>query len=303
MIDFAPNCMHRTPSWDEPDFNDNNTTERMLAQACNHNVHIAIDLSGFWSGSHSHSHLQALHQKMAPIQVSLMGHLSGMGGLVDLIVTDSYAYPPDNAPFYDEKPAYLPFSFHPIALDAWPLMQDMDTTSSTFTLGFFNELLKMNAQMFTVIAAAMQRVLHSHAVRLVMMLNHHEQMPQKAFTIAQSIMAEAASRGCAADQLQFVKPLPAVLHSLRMASMPDLCLDSTTLQGGRTSLDYLASAVPLVTMPRVTINRRIGGSLYRALGIHSEAEPGLIPDTLKGYEDAIFGFVTGTAELNRGPAG
>lgn len=234
-----------------------------------HEIDILVDLQGQTSGARA----DMLGYRPAPIQLTYLG-MPATTGLpsIDYVIADEYLIPGAYAPFYTEKPLYMPDVYQVsdrqrVATEA-PSRQDCGLPEEGFVFCSFNNSYKYTPEVFAVWMQILQRVPGS--VLWLLADNSWSEM---------HLRAHAASHGVAAERLVFA-PRVAPENYLARYHRADLFLDTFPFNAGTTANDCLWMGCPLLTLTGRSFASRMAGALLTAAGL-----PELICHDLASYAD------------------
>jgi len=247
-------------------------------------IDILIDLQGLTAGARP----QILSFRPAPVQVTYLG-FTGTTGLpwIDYVIADKYLIPEELAPYFTEKPLYMPHCFQVSdtkrEVAATPTTRaDNNLPDNAFIFCAFNNNYKFTPDMFAVWMRILTRVPGS----VLWLLADNEW--------ARENMCKAAdAHGVSRDRLVFATRAvpPDYLARYKIA---DLFLDTFPFNGGTTANDALWMGLPLLTCSGKTFASRMAGSLLTNLGL-----PELITTNLKEYEEKAVRLATRNGEIGK----
>jgi protein O-GlcNAc transferase len=231
-------------------------------------VDILIDLTLHTTGAR----LEISALRPAPIQMGWLGFPGSSGAdYLDYLLTDKIVTPPDQAPHYSEKLAYLPETFQPND-DRQPIAPGRSTRAeyglpeNGFVFCSFNQAYKIEPVLFDLWMALLRdlpdSVLWLHRINEVAPVN---------------LQREAAKRGVAPERLVFADRPEKPVH-LRRLALADLALDTRLYNGHTTSSDALWAGLPVLTMLGSHYAARVSASVLTAIGM-----PDLVATNLEGY--------------------
>lgn len=245
---------------------------------------IVVDVKGH-SGN---NRLPILAFRTAPVQLALLGFPGGIeANFIDYNIFDPIVAPPKDRSLYHESHVYLPHSYFPT--DNTPPSADKPVTRTDFGLpqnqfifASFNKTYKIEPEVFQVWLRLLQQTPDS----VLWLLCSNRQARNHLRTTAGKV-------GINPQRLIFTGTLPKPDHLARL-SLADLALDTFTVNGHTTSVDYLWAAVPLVTLPGDHVASRVSASLLIALGV-----PELITHSLDDYFALSLHLATHPKKLQR----
>jgi len=231
-------------------------------------VDILIDLTLHTTGAR----LEIPALRPAPIQMGWLGFPGSSGAeFFDYLLTDKIVTPPDQAPHYSEKLAYLPETFQPND-DRQPIAPGRSTRAeyglpeNGFVFCSFNQPYKIEPVLFDLWMGLLRdlpdSVLWLHRLNEVAPVN---------------LQREAAKRGVAPERLVFADRPEKPVH-LRRLALADLALDTRLYNGHTTSSDALWAGLPVLTMLGSHYAARVSASVLTAIGL-----PDLVATSLEGY--------------------
>jgi predicted O-linked N-acetylglucosamine transferase (SPINDLY family) len=238
--------------------------------ARNLQIGIAVDLMGFTEQSRT----GIFAHRAAPIQVNYLGFAATMGAnYIDYIIADKIAIPPEEAEFYSEKIAYLPYSFQ--VNDRTRRISDRRFTRDELGLpvnGFvfccFNNSYKITPDVFGIWMGLLTKLDGS-----VLWLSGSNASAVK------SLRAEATRHGIGSERIVFAERMDHLSDHLARHAAADLFLDTFYYNAHTTASDALWAGLPLVTRMGDTFAARVAASLLNAVGL-----PDLITRTSEEYE-------------------
>lgn len=257
--------------------------EEIADLARNLQVDIGVDLKGFTD----HSRTGIFAHRAAPIQVNYLGYPGTMGAnYIDYIIADRILIRPEEAEFYSEKIAYLPYSYQvndrtrrisdrPFTRDELCLPRD------AFVFCCFNNCFKITPEVFDIWMRLLTKVDGS----VLWLLESNA-------SAVKSLRAEAMRRGIPSDRLVFAEPMDLPDHLARHASA-DLFLDTFYYNAHTTASDALWAGLLLVTRLGDTFAGRVAASLLNAIGL-----PELITRTSDEYEQLALELATNRDKLS-----
>ncbi len=210
----------------------------------------------------------------APIQAHYLGYgLTSGSDFLQYLITDPVFMPPYMQAFCSEKLVYLPHTFMatvraPIS-DAPVTRAELDLPEDAFVFANFNLPVKFEPVMFSAWMRIMKAVPGS-----VLWLGGWTK------TARDNLRREAESRGVAGARLIFSEIVKHPLHCARLG-LADLALDNLYHGGGVTTVDYLWSGLPVLTVVGETPPQRLGATLLGAAEM-----PELITESLDEFERA-----------------
>ncbi|MDP2903022.1 MAG: tetratricopeptide repeat protein [Methylovulum sp.] len=247
-----------------------------------HEIDILIDLTGLTSGAR----YKILAYKPAPIQLSYLGFVGSCGmPQIDYILVDRFVFPEALAPFYVEKPLYLPEVYQ--ANDSkreiapTPSKAACGLPTDSFVYCSFNGSYKITPDVFAVWMRILKRTPNS-----VLWLVADNPWAQDNLT------RQAIKHGIDAGRLIFAERV-APADYLARYRVADLLLDTSPYNAGTTASDALWAGLPVLTCPGRTFASRMAGSLLNAAGLTE-----LIVSDWLAYENKAVQLAQQPAELD-----
>ena len=246
-------------------------------------IDILIDLQGLTAGARP----QILSYRPATIQITYLG-FTGTTGLpwIDYVIADKYLIPDELAPYFTEKPLYLPNCFQVSdtkrEVAATPATRaENNLPDNAFIFCAFNNNYKFTPEMFAVWMHILKRIPES----VLWLLADNEW--------ARENMCNAAeAHGIKRDRLVFATRA-APPDYLARYQLADLFLDTFPFNGGTTANDALWMGLPLLTCSGKTFASRMAGSLLINLGL-----PELITTSFKEYEEKAVRLAKKSGEIS-----
>lgn len=218
-------------------------------------IDVLIDCSGHTAGGR----LEALSERLAPLQLTWLGY-SGTTGVsqFDGLVGDSIVTPRNHEEGYIEPLLRLPNTFAPVfkPKDLAPTTPLPADKTGHITFGSFNALSKLNDEVLTTWAEILKSVDGS---RLVMKSLYSTDPTAKA-RVSEILLGSGVSQDC----FEFVGQTSAAEHYQWLASI-DIALDSFPYSGATTTIDSLWSGVPVLTILGDRYAGRMSASFLSAL--------------------------------------
>jgi len=209
-----------------------------LQQIRAYGLDIAVDMAGHTGGNY----LDLFARRLAPLQITWGGY-PGTTGLesMDHILADQVALPPEDCPYYTERPLYLPHgyvSFSP-PTDA-PLVESLPAlTTGCITFGSFNTVQKLNSSTLVLWGAVLRALPGSRLF-----------LKSKGFDdplVCSAFWEKLAAEGVSQDRvtLEGYAPRRELLAAYQRV---DIALDPVPYQGGVTVLEALWMGVPTLVL-------------------------------------------------------
>jgi predicted O-linked N-acetylglucosamine transferase (SPINDLY family) len=246
-------------------------------------IDILVDLMGHTTNSR----LEICVLRPAPIQMTWLGFAGTSGAdFFDYIITDKVVSPPEHAPYYSEKLAYMPHCYminnrlQAISDKAFH-RADVGLPKDAFVFSSFNQVYKFEPVMFDVWMRLLKQVPNS-----VLWLPTRNEFAEK------NLRMEAAARGVNPERLIFAPILPDKSEHLARMGLADLALDTRIYNGHATTSDALWAGIPVITLQGTHFASRAASSLLTAIGL-----PELITHSLEEYERLALRLATQRSEL------
>lgn len=264
-------------------------TSDMIARMINEDrIQILINLNGYTKGARN----EIFAMKPAPVQVSYMGFPGTTGAsYIDYLVTDQFVSPMRYSHIYSEKLVHLPHCYfvndykqknrdvlEPVCRHK---RSDYGLPEDKFIFACFNQLYKMDPEIFTTWCNILKRVPNS-ALWLL-------RFPAAGET---RVRAFAAAQGVKPDQIIFTDVAMKQEH-IRRSALADLFLDTPLCNAHTTGTDILWAGLPMVTLPLEKMATRVAGSLCLATGVGEE----MIVSSMKEYEEKAVSLAENRPKL------
>jgi CRISPR-associated protein Csy1 len=228
--------------------------------------------------------------RLAPVQCAGWGHPNTTGlSEIDWFISCADMEPADAQSHYSERLALLP------GLGTRYAMPRAETSGSRADFGIPGDrtiylvpqsLFKIHPDNDELIARVLERDPRGVAL---LFASHQDNVTQD---FAQRLNRSLQPRGLDIhDRVVFLMPSLAHPKYLRLNQLSDVMLDTLHWSGGNTSLDALASGLPVVTLPGELMRGRQSRAMLRALGVDS-----LIAPDVDAYVDAAVRVGTDAAE-------
>lgn len=248
-----------------------------------HEIDILIDLQGQTSGARAN----IFSYRPAPIQITYLG-LPATTGLpaIDYVIADRYLIPENLAPFYSEKPLYMPdiyqVSDQQRQTGPIPSRASCGLPETGFVFCSFNNCSKFTPEVFDTWMRILQRVPGS-----------------VLWLLADNVWAEnnlrhaARAQGISEDRIIFAGRVAPENYLARYA-VADLFLDTFPFNAGTTANDALWMGLPVLTCSGRSFASRMAGALLTAAQLGS-----LITDNLHDYEEKAVALAGHPDECQR----
>jgi predicted O-linked N-acetylglucosamine transferase (SPINDLY family) len=228
-----------------------------------------------------------LAYRPAPIQITYLG-LPATTGLpsIDYVIADRFLIPEATAPFYSEKPLYMPdvyqVSDRKRPVGPTPTRAGCGLPENAFVFCSLNNNFKYTPEVFAVWMNILKRTPGS-----VLWL-----LADNPWAEA-NLRSAAQAQGVDAARLLFAGR---VLPPDYLARYPcaDLFLDTFPFNAGTTANDALWMGLPILTLCGRTFAARMAGALLTAADL-----PELITYTLEDYEEKAVAIACDPAETSR----
>lgn len=249
----------------------------MIARLINEDkIQVLVNLNGYTKGARN----EIFAMQPAPIQVSYMGFPGTTGAAyIHYLVTDEFVSPSQFSHIYSETLVHLPHCYfvndykqkNLDVLDphCQPKRSDYGLPEDKFIFACFNQLYKMDPELFNTWCSILKRVPNS-AIWLL-------RFPAAGET---RLRAYAAAQGVQPDQIIFTDVAMKQEH-IRRSGLADLFLDTPLCNAHTTGTDVLWAGLPMVTLPLEKMATRVAGSLCLATGVGEE----MIVASMKEYEE------------------
>lgn len=234
-----------------------------------HEIDILVDLHGLTQGTRPN----ILSWRPAPVQITYLG-FPGPTALpcIDYVLADKFVLPPELAPYFTERPLYMPHSFQindrQREVGPCPTRTDCGLPDDAFVFCSFNNNFKITEEVFTTWMRILSRVPGS----VLWLVSDHQ-------SVRSNLAAHAQRLGVDPDRLLFAERVSPAAYLARYQAA-DLFLDTMPFNAGTTASDALWAGLPLLTCAGSTFSSRMAGSLLMAVDL-----PELITYDLQEYED------------------
>ncbi|PSS35641.1 UDP-N-acetylglucosamine--peptide N-acetylglucosaminyltransferase like [Actinidia chinensis var. chinensis] len=261
----------------------------MIARMINDDqIHILVNLNGYTKGARN----EIFAMQPAPIQVSYMGFPGTTGAsYIHYLVTDEFVSPTRFSHIYSEKLVHLPHCYfvndykqkNRDVLDpnCQPKRSDYGLPNDKFIFACFNQLYKMDPEIFTTWCNILKRVPNSAIWFL--------RFPAAG---EMRVRTYAAAQGVQPDQIIFTDVAMKNEH-IRRSSLADLFLDTPLCNAHTTGTDILWAGLPMVTLPLEKMATRVAGSLCLATGVGEE----MVANSMEEYEEKAVSLALNHSKL------
>ena len=259
------------------------TDEEAARQIRGDEIDILIDLQGQTAGARAN----LLAHRPAPIQITYLG-LPATTGLpsIDYVIADRFLIPESAAPYYSEKPLYMPdvyqVSDRQRPVGPMPSRESCGLPAEGFVFCSFNNNYKFTPEVFDVWMNILKRVPGS-----VLWLLADNQWAED------NLRLEAEARGVAPSRLIFAGRVSPENYLARY-QVADLFLDTFPFNAGTTANDALWMGLPVLTCSGRSFASRMAGALLTAAGLDE-----LITYSLADYKDKAVWLTSNPDECQR----
>ncbi|KAK9735636.1 hypothetical protein RND81_04G216800 [Saponaria officinalis] len=251
-------------------------------------IQILINLNGYTKGARN----EIFAMQPAPIQVSYMGFPGTTGATyIDYLVTDEFVSPFRSAHIYSEKLVHVPHCYFVndykqknrdlLDPNCRPKRSDYGLPEDKFLFACFNQLYKMDPEIFTTWCNILKRVPNS-ALWLLKFPAAGEAR----------LRAYAAAQGVRPDQIIFTEVAVKNEH-IKRSALADLFLDTPLCNGHTTGTDILWAGLPMITLPLEKMATRVAGSLCLATGLGEQ----MIVNSIEEYEERAVSLALNPSKL------
>ena len=248
-----------------------------------HEIDILIDLQGQTSGARP----DLLAHRPAPIQITYLG-LPATTGLpsIDYVIADRFLIPEAMAPFYSERPLYMPdvyqVSDRKRPVGPVPSRASCGLPDDAFVFCSLNNNYKITPDMFAIWMQILQRSPGS-----VLWLLSDNRWAEA------NLRREAEQRGVDGSRLVFAGRVSPENYLARYACA-DLFLDTFPFNAGTTANDALWMGLPILTLTGQCFAARMAGALLTAAGL-----PELITTRREDYLEKAVQLAADRASCQR----
>ena len=248
-----------------------------------HEIDILVDLQGQTAGARAN----LLSYRPAPVQITYLG-LPATTGLssIDYVIADEFLIPKSAAPYYSEKPLYMPdiyqVSDRKRVVGPKPSRESCGLPKEGFVFCSLNSNYKYTPDVFDIWMNILRRTPGS-----VLWL-----LADNPWAEA-NLRREAETRGIEAQRLHFASRVSPENYLARYA-VADLFLDTFPFNAGTTANDALWMCLPVLTCCGRSFASRMAGALLTAAKLEE-----LITYNLKDYEAKAVGLAHDVKECVR----
>jgi predicted O-linked N-acetylglucosamine transferase (SPINDLY family) len=246
-------------------------------------IDILVDLQGQTAGARAN----LLAYRPAPIQITYLG-LPATTGLpsIDYVIADRFLIPESEAPFYSEKPLYMPnvyqVSDRNRPIGPIPTRESCGLPADGFVFCSLNNNYKYTPEMFAV----WMRILHRTPGSVLLLLSDNPWAEA-------NLVREAQDQDIEKNRLVFAaRALPP--DYLARYAVVDLFLDTFPFNAGTTANDALWMGLPVLTYTGRSFASRMAGALLTAAKMEE-----LITYNLADYEEKAVALASNPQECKR----
>lgn len=248
-----------------------------------HEIDILVDLQGQTSGARAN----LLAYRPAPIQITYLG-LPATTGLpsIDYVIADRFLIPEEAAPYYSEKPLYMPdvyqVSDRKRMVGSAPSRESCGLPVDGFVFCSLNSNYKYTPEVFDVWMNILRRTPGS----VLWLLSENPR-------VEANLYREAEARNIEKARLIFA-PRVSPENYLARYAIADLFLDTFPFNAGTTANDALWMNLPVITYSGRSFASRMAGALLTAAKLDE-----LITYSLKNYEEKAVWLANNPGECRR----
>jgi predicted O-linked N-acetylglucosamine transferase (SPINDLY family) len=245
------------------------TDEEAARRIRSDEIDILVDLQGQTAGARAN----LLAYRPAPIQITYLG-LPATTGLpsIDYVIADRFLIPEDAAPYYSEKPLYMPdvyqVSDRKRSVGSKPSRASCGLPAESFVFCSLNSNYKYTPEVFDVWMNILRRTPKS----ILWLLSDNPWAEE-------NLCREAETRGIEKSRLIFARRVSPEDYLARYA-IADLFLDTFPFNAGTTANDALWMSLPVLTCSGRSFASRMAGALLTAAKLDE-----LVTYNLKDYEE------------------
>ncbi|MFN2309807.1 MAG: tetratricopeptide repeat protein [Gammaproteobacteria bacterium] len=260
---------------------DREAAEQVIADG----IDILVDLAGHTSGTR----LSLFALKPAPVQISWLGYPNTTGlKAIDCRITDTFADPADQDPYYVEKLTRVEgcfLCFKPMpdapAPQALPALRE-----GSVTFGSFNNYAKMNP----VVVAAWCGILRRVEGARLLVKNPSLSDP----AVRELLLDMIRSQGIEVERIELLGHTKNQREHLALYQRVDIALDTFPYNGTTTTCEALWMGVPVVGLAGERHAGRVGVSLMHAIGRGQ-----WVAESIEAYTDIAVSLSADLAALER----
>ena len=248
-----------------------------------HEIDILVDLQGQTSGARAN----LLAYRPAPIQITYLGQPATTGlPSIDYVIADHFLIPEEAAPYYSEKPLYMPdvyqVSDRKRGVGPKPTRESCGLPAEGFIFCSLNNNYKYTPEVFDV----WMNILHRTPESVLWLLSDNQWAEANLYR-------EAEARGIEKTRLIFASRVSPENYLARYA-VADLFLDTFPFNAGTTANDALWMSLPVLTCSGRSFASRMAGALLTAAKLDE-----LITYNLKDYEEKAVWLANNPDECRR----
>jgi predicted O-linked N-acetylglucosamine transferase (SPINDLY family) len=231
--------------------------EAVARQIRRDGIDILVDLAGHTKGNR----LLTFALKPAPVQATWIGYITTTGlKAMDYIIADRFVIPPEDEPYYVERPVRLPHSYlcftaphYPIEVSPLPALHGNEVT-----FGCFNNASKLTPTVIAVWAKLLHAVPHS---RLFLKYTGLDDVQVQRHY--RDLFTQHRIEG---NRIRFSgqSPRERLLAAYREV---DIALDPFPYNGGTTTVEALWMGVPVVSLRGDRFVSRTGETILTNIGL------------------------------------
>ena len=285
--EFSAHLSKQVDLWRETSSYDDRALAKLIHED---RVDILFELAGHTA----YNRLGVFALKPAPVQVSYLGY-PGTTGLpaIDFRITDNFADPQGTTEhLHTEKLIRLPgcaWCFEPDAVA--PEVAPLPALKNGYvTFGCFNNMAKLNPDLFETWAEILLRVPGSHL--------HLKARTLTDDGVRKELKSYFTDRGIEEDRLDFFGHTRKIVEHLSHYHSVDIALDSFPYHGTTTTCEAMWMGCPVITRAGKTHVSRVGVSLLNAVGL-----PEFIAQTPEEYIQMAVNLSADTEKLSNLRAG
>ncbi len=243
-------------------------------------IDVLIDMAGFTHGARPN----VLARRPAPLQLGWLGFIHGHNApWLDALLMDAHVLPAEMPWPYEDRIVRLEGSLFPGSpvTAGKPDRARFGLPGDVPLLASFNNAYKLDAPLVRAWVTILQRAPEAHlAVYLPLVARD-------------GFLAQWAAIDAPRDRLHIIDKLPIDQQSARAASC-DLSLDAFRYQGGATSMNALASGLPILALAGRSPLARLSAGLNRFLGLDE-----LVCDDIASYISCAASLANDPSRLRR----
>jgi len=251
-----------------------------FSEALTHLRGAELDILVDWNGLSTGAVPELVAARAAPVQVSFLAFPGTSGrGLSDYLICDRTCVPPEESAGYGEQLARLPHTSWicdpEVTIEPGHARAKHQLPDDGIVFLAHHPSRKLAPRIFAEWMAVLKAVPRS----VLWLLAEHP-------LTRENLIREATRAGIRESRLVFAGRVPHAAHRARIA-LADVAFDTSPCNGGTTTLDALASGVPVVTCPTPGFAGRMAASALHACGLDE-----LVQHDLDGYRDIAIKLAT-----------